>query len=577
MRFGRPEILWVFLVLPLLVPLIMWSVRRRRRTLRSFGKPEILKRLLPSIPWEWRFIRGGALLLGALFFLLAAAEPQWGSRNETLHLQGVDIVVTLDTSRSMLAEDISPNRLERAKAEISQFLRSLHGDRVALVPFAGTSYIHCPLTSDYAAVRIFLEILDAGLLPVPGTAIGDAIRTSLKAFPDGQGRHQVILLLTDGEDHGSDPLGAAREASERGVRIYTIGLGSPAGELIPIRRESGAIQGYEKDEKGQVVTTRLDETTLEKISLATGGAYYRSTSGEMELDRLIETIQGMGKREYEGRNAIRLEHRYQIPLALALLLLVLEFCLPLSLPRWSARASRSRWGKGLTTALMAVLFLIAGAPAIAGSAAAKVRQGNKLYTEGNYQEAMKKYTEAQIELPDAPQVRYNQGNVLYRLGRYPEALEEYRRARSTPDRVLSQATHFNIGNTLFRMGTYEDAIVSYEQALTLDPSDVDAKRNLELAAALLKQQEKQKQEQQEQGEQEPDEQPSSEETPEPQAGEEEKPTPETRPEPNPSEDHRMSREEALRILDALQEDEKESLLRGLRLPKEGRARGGKNW
>ena len=569
MRFAHPEFLNLLILPILLFGLLIWNLNRRRRTLERFGSLDLVQRLVPPVPWEWNFLRTATLSLGVGMFILAIAQPQWGTRLETVHRRGVDVMVALDTSLSMLAEDTPPNRLVRAKAGVVSFLEDLQGDRVGLVAFAGTSYVHCPLTADYSAVRTFLEILDPDLLPVPGTAIGDAIRTSLDAFPEGQRKYQVILLLTDGEDSDSDPIGAAREAANQGVRIFTIGIGTPSGGLIPVKAGRGRVAGYKKDGTGQVVTTRLDESTLEQIARITGGNYYRSTTGEWEMERVAETVGIMEKKEFEDRSLRRLEHRYQIPLFLALLVLGVEFCLP---AHWRPALNRS-WFRAIGT-----LFLVGGmvlsvpAPAGATPAARRLHEGNRFYREGKYQEALQRYSEAQLNDPGAPEIPYNLGNTLYRQGRYAEAVEEYRRSHSAADRELAQASYYNTGNSLFRLHRYGEAIGAYEEALRLDPKDPNAKQNLEIALARLRQQEQDRARDRQSGENQPE--PDS--IPSPPGGgkdqeEQQRQDRSTSPLESPAfPENRMTREEALRVLSAVREDEKESLRRGIHPPIEDR-------
>jgi len=257
--------------------------------------------------------------------MFSLARPQLGTRLTLMKREGVDIVIAMDCSLSMLAEDFRPSRLEKAKQEVNGLISRLRGDRVGLVAFAGAAFIQCPLTLDYSAAQMFLDIIDHRLIPQPGTAVGEAIRTSIKAFNQKERKYKVLILLTDGEDHDSDPLEAAEEAAAEGIRIYAIGIGSVQGEPIPMRNKRGKITGYKKDEEDNVVVSKLDETTLQKIALITGGKYYHATSGEMELDKIYDDISKMEKKELEGKLMTQYEDRYQIFLFLSILLLTVEF------------------------------------------------------------------------------------------------------------------------------------------------------------------------------------------------------------------------------------------------------------
>jgi len=244
---------------------------------------------------------------------------------EMMKRQGVDIIVAIDVSASMLAEDMKPNRITKARQEVRGILDRLQGDRIGLVAFAGEAFIQCPLTLDYSAAELFLDVIDVGLIPRQGTAIGDAIRKATEAFESKERKHKVLILLTDGEDHNTNPIEAADEARKAGVKIYAISIGSPVGEPIPITDRAGNKAGYKKDKNGEVVVTKLDEMTLQKIALNTGGRYYNASPGEMELDKVYDDIAKMEKKELEGKLLMQYEDRFQYPLALALILIIGEF------------------------------------------------------------------------------------------------------------------------------------------------------------------------------------------------------------------------------------------------------------
>jgi len=322
MSFDAPTYFHLLWLLPLLILFYMWAFRRKRRALALFGNPELMGKMTATTSRTRQMWKTTLAILGVLFLVLAIVRPQFGTKLEIARRSGVDIVVVLDTSLSMLTEDIRPNRLERAKQEIRSFIDRLEGDRIGLVAFSGVSFVQCPLTLDYGAAKIFLDVIDTDLVPVPGTAIGEAIRTATKVFNVRERKYKVVLLMTDGEDHTTDPVEAAKKAADEGVRIYTIGLGTRSGELIPVRDAAGA--GYKKDRQGNPVKSSLDEATLEKIALATGGKYYRSTVGEMELDKIYEEISTMEKRELRSKKFARYEERFQYPLLLAIVAFVLE-------------------------------------------------------------------------------------------------------------------------------------------------------------------------------------------------------------------------------------------------------------
>ena len=328
MRIAQIDFIYVLLILlPLLIVFYWFVFRMKKKAKERFGNLALIEKLSLSFSPKKQRRKVDLMLLGVLFLLFSLARPQLGTKLTLMKREGVDIVIAMDVSLSMLAEDIKPNRLEKAKQEINGLISRMKGDRVGLVAFAGVSFIQCPLTLDYSAAKMFLDIIDINLIPQPGTAIGDAIRTSIRAFNQKERKYKVLILLTDGEDHDSDPLGAAEEASKEGIRIYTIGIGSVQGEPIPIKDNRGQVTGFKKDKEGSVIVSKLDEVTLQKIALTTGGKYYHATSGEMELDKIYDEISKMEKKELEGKLLTQYEDRYQYFLLLSVVFLTIEFLL----------------------------------------------------------------------------------------------------------------------------------------------------------------------------------------------------------------------------------------------------------
>jgi Ca-activated chloride channel family protein len=329
MRFAGPELLWLLLLLPLLGFAGWWAVLRRRRALRRFaGGAHLVARFTGEVSLHRRAAKQLLLFLALASTIVAAARPQWGTRLEPITRRGVDVVVVLDTSLSMAAEDAAPNRLDLAKHQVDLLLERLAGNRVALVTFAGEPTLLCPLTLDHAAVRLFLDTVEAESVQVPGTAMAEAIRTGMAAYGDDDPaagpRTRALVLFSDGEDHEGELDSLPRELKQAGVELYAVGCGSTRGAPIPLRDEAGASTGYKKDREGKVVTTRLEEGVLETLALDSGGRYYRSTSGAQEVEDIAQAISALGSREFGSVLRARYEDRFQIPLALALLALVAE-------------------------------------------------------------------------------------------------------------------------------------------------------------------------------------------------------------------------------------------------------------
>jgi len=323
MRFGAPLSFWLLLLLPLIVALLLWALMAKRRDLARFAELTMAEKLTRNASRGRQHLKGALRVTGTLFLILAMTGPQFGAKLAMAQRRGVDVVIALDVSRSMLAEDVKPSRLERAKHQIGELLERMEGDRVGLVVFAGQTFVQCPLTLDYGGVRMFLDIIDAGTIPVQGTAIADAVRVATRCFEEGDRQHKVIVLFTDGEDHVGRPAAAAEAAAAEGVRIFAVGLGTQTGELIPEPEEGGGLS-FHKDRQGQYVKTRLDEGTLEQMVLATDGDYYRSSLGGGELESIYGQIARMDQKELGSTRFTQYEERFQIPLLLALVCLFAE-------------------------------------------------------------------------------------------------------------------------------------------------------------------------------------------------------------------------------------------------------------
>jgi Ca-activated chloride channel family protein len=312
--------LGALVLVPLVVVFFVWALREREHALATFVEAALLPTVVPDLDRRRRRLRAGLAVAAVAALALALGGPMWGFHWEEVRREGIDLVVALDTSKSMLATDVAPNRLARAKLAVQDLLAELRGDRVGLVAFAGTAFIQCPLTLDRDAFRESLDAVDVTLIPRGGTSLTAALDSGLAAFEGHQSNHQALVLITDGEDHEGTLDEAIKRASERGVKVFTVGIGTADGELIPV--EGG---GFLKDRKGQVVKSRLGEDTLKKIAVDTGGVYLHAAGADLGLSELYrEHIATMEKRELASTLERRYEHRYQIPLALALVLLVAE-------------------------------------------------------------------------------------------------------------------------------------------------------------------------------------------------------------------------------------------------------------
>ena len=324
LQFGYPQFFYFYWMLPLLIAFFFWSFYQKQRLLRRIGDEKLVEQLTLSSSHRKRNWKIVIVILSIIVLVFALADPQIGTKLEEVKRSGVDIFVALDVSKSMLAEDVVPNRLEKAKHEISTFIERLQGDRIGLICFSGIAFVQCPLTLDYSAAKLFLSDIDTDIIPQPGTAIESAIELAQQSFVHRELKHKVLILITDGEDHEGDPVEIAKEARKEGIVVYTIGIGSQQGAPIPEFDRYGNRVGYKKDRDGQVVTSRLDVITLEKIAFETGGKYYISSTGESELNKIYQEISEMEEKELSSRQFTQFEDRFQIFLFITFILLIIE-------------------------------------------------------------------------------------------------------------------------------------------------------------------------------------------------------------------------------------------------------------
>jgi Ca-activated chloride channel family protein len=325
MRFAAPEALWGLLALPVLA-LALWGASRARwRALARFaGGPVYAARFAQEASPHRRAVKALSLCLALAFGIVAAARPQWGAGTETISRRGIDLVLLVDTSRSMAAEDAAPSRLARAVREASLLLDALGGDRVALVTFAGKAALACPLTLDHEAVKLFLDELDTEAVSVPGTALADALAESVRALgpapaPETEAKARAIVLLSDGEDHEGGLDQAAKGLRQAGILVYAIGIGTESGAPIP--EPDGA---YKRDDAGKPITTRLDERPLRSLALETEGRYFRASTSEAEVQEIAVSLASLDAAGSTTSVKTRWEERFQIPLALALVALLVD-------------------------------------------------------------------------------------------------------------------------------------------------------------------------------------------------------------------------------------------------------------
>jgi Ca-activated chloride channel homolog len=495
--FAQP--LWLPLTvvtLFLFTAVLVYAEVKRREMLATLASRKLLAALTSSISGARRRLKQ-VLLLSAVFCLgLALARPQMGYRWEEVRRKGVDILFAIDTSRSMLAQDVRPSRLERSKLAVIDFSRNFSGGRLGLVPFAGSAFLMCPLTLDTEAFYESLESLDTEVIGRPGTDIGSAIREASQAFTQGSGGEKILILITDGEDLEGDAVEAAKEVKEQGVKIYAVGVGTAAGDLIPdFQKQSGVT--FIKDEAGNLVKSRLDEKVLREMATLTGGRYYPlGTKGE-GLEAILRDNQHLMK-ELETKENMRkvpLE-QFQWPLLAGLILLLAEILI-----RETKTIEKKSSGSFLTykwaskKVVTLLFFTILG---LTHYSQASVRDAEKSMRKGQYPVAVKQYQEALEKEPMEAALLYNKGVAAYRAKEYEEAEKAFEESKKSRDLKIQEKAYYNLGNTRFRAGElteqnnreatirkWETALESYQGAMALNQENQDARFNHDLVKKRL--------------------------------------------------------------------------------------------
>jgi len=503
--FSHPAWLLGLLALPLAGAWMAWSYALRRRRLARFADPAFWPAVAGEVAWGRRKWRMALRLAVLAFLILAAARPQWGAKERPLVREGSDLIVCLDVSTSMLARDIAPSRLERAREQIKALIRNLRGDRVGLVVFAGESFVQCPLTLDYALASHLLDSVGPDTVSVQGTRIGGAIDTARQAFERSGTGSKAIILVTDGEDQGSNPIEAAERAAKEDILIMTIGIGTPGG--APIRLAAGA---YKEAREGRKVTSRLDIETLRKIALISGGkAAVTDRSGNMDLEAIYSQIQSLQKQKMDSMQVSLMEDRYQWPLAAAILLLVAELLLG-----ERTRRRRKAGGQPMSAASMFVLLAVWSAMPGGGGGGARAewydfgnkparvcQEGNTAFQKEKFDEARGKYLDAGALAPDRAEPRINEGLVLAKQDKLSDAAAALQSAAMMAHgnpalraRALYNAgtLHAQAAQQLAEKKQKDDAVREaiqavdlLRQASELDPKSSSARQNLTEARNLL--------------------------------------------------------------------------------------------
>ena len=493
LTFGAPDWFWLLAAIPLAAILFLWSHRRGRELVSKIVAPRLREQLAGSVSPLRRTVRAALMLTALVFAALALAQPRYGFIEKETKQKGRDVIVAIDTSRSMMATDVSPTRLARAKLFTQDLVRLMQGDRVGLIAFAGSAFLQAPLTLDYSAVTNSLDELDTDLIPVGGTNLAAAINAALEAFGKAEGNTRALVVLTDGEELDADGIAAAKRAAQEGIRIFTVGIGSPEGSLIPIRLDDGQ-PDFVRDKDGKPVTSKLDESRLREIAAATGG-FFIPIGPEAARDIFEKGIVPMELSESGVFNARQPIERYQWPLAVASILLALSL-LPGDRRRRLAKTSA---------------VLIAFLPN------AQAQSGLEEFNSGDFSKAGAVFEDKLQAQPGSRELQFNAGAAAYKSGDLENAATYFTEALLSSNPKLREAAAYNLANTLVRKGeaaaepeakktNWKNAIEQYDEALQLNPDNNFAKENRELVKKLIEDLEKQQQQQEQKQDQKQDQQ-----------------------------------------------------------------------
>jgi Ca-activated chloride channel homolog len=509
MQFEHPYLLWLLLVaVPLLLVFFWWAARAKSRLIAQFISTRLLANLMVGVSRTRQKVRVALIVTAVGLLLIALARPQIGFTWEEARSRGLDIVVAIDTSKSMLAADVTPNRLRRAQLAAMDLKRLARADRLGLVAFAGSAFLQCPLTLDDEAFRQSVEALDVNIIPQGGTALTEALATAKSAFKEESDSHKVVVLFTDGEDTEGNPLDAAKSASKDGMRIFTVGVGTANGELLRITDTQGRTE-FIKDPEGNAVKSRLNETLLRDMARETGG-FFMLLSGANTMDLLYERgLAPLPKSDLSSQRVKRHHERYQWLLGMAIVLLLAEMLLPerktVRQPMKSGPLAQP--AKAGAVALMGIMLLGSASISSAASGNGLGNAVKRVFSKADW--SVEDYERSLKKKPDDSRLHYNAGTLAFENKDYEQSLSHLNSALMAPDVPLQQRAYYNLGNTQYRMGEgeqdprkkqelWEQAVKSYESACKLDPKDGDAEFNRELVRRKLEEL-KQQQQQQDKG------------------------------------------------------------------------------
>lgn len=533
LKWQHIEYLFGLGALPLLGLLLYTLLRWKRKTRARIGDPALVGQLVKNFS-PLRFgIKAGLVLLALVAVILGAANFQRPGAMQNINRRGVDVMLVLDVSKSMLARDIKPSRLEKAKQLLIRLTDRLENDRLGLVIFAGRAYLQMPLTTDHGAAHMYIQNASPDIVPTQGTVIGEALRMANTAFNSKERKYKAIILLSDGEDHDPEALKVAKDLASNGVMINTIGIGSAEGSPIvdPVTNE------LKKDEQGNTVISKLNEAELQQLADATNGRYVRMDNLDDVLITMNQQLDSVEKKSLNDTAFIDYISYFQWFLGIALVLLLAEYLLP------ERRRRNLRPAAG-----MGILLLCCSLPSSAQKEDALIRSGNRYYKQKQVDQSLKQYEEAVKKAPGNPTANYNLGNARFRKNNYNDAANSYNASvEHTTDKAMQEKGLYNKGVALVKQQKLQESIDAWKNALKLDAGDEDARENLQKALQQMKQQQQSQQEKDKKDQKEKKEQKDKKE----ENKEQEQPQ---QPKPQPS---RLTKQQVEQYLKTLQQKEKD--------------------
>ena len=498
-QFAQAQYLLMILLIPLFFVMYALFRRERNKKIAKLGNPALMAALMPARSKYKGWVRISFFAVAWFFFAIGLARPQIGAKLKESNRKGAEIMIALDVSNSMLAQDYYPNRLERAKLAISRLVDKLQGDRIGLIVFAGQSFVQLPITTDYVSAKIFLNTIGTESVPVQGTALGEAINTAIKSFSSEaqmQQDNKAIILITDGENHEDDAVAAAKMAAEVGIKVFCIGVGSPEGKPIPY----GPNGDLMKDKDGNIVVTKLNEKILEEVAIAGGGAYVRAGNAEFGLNPIIDELKQLQQQQFKSVVFEDFEEQYMYFFAIALVFLLLEFFVG------NRRVGRKMFAVSL-------IFILTASSAFAQTDRKEVRKGNRFYKEGDYKEAEVEYRKALIKDSLSIAGNYNLANTLMQqedaanaeliyakvgdtISKMPQQVDWKKGAVKVAKNDVAPDYYHNLGNSLLAQKRYGEAVDAYKNALKRNPSDAQTRENYIYAKKKMEDEQNQDQQQQ---------------------------------------------------------------------------------